>query len=427
MSKKEPLVSVIIPAYNRADTISSTIMSALNQTYKNIEVIVVDDASGDDTCGRVRQIDDPRVRCLSNEVNMGSNPSRNRGAAAASGELLAFLDAADTWDHDKVSVQVERIFRDKSDVVFCNGRIHLDGKPYGSIINENIKSYLRENRLAERLSIGNFVDTTTILMRKAFFEQIGCFDEDCRLLQDYDLMIRAVQNGTVSYVDREMITSNIRPGDSMTFDVHKSLHATVYLYCKHRDYFSKYGNKSRFLTRVLPQIFKQDNPDEAYSEYAELISEKIGSTFPEDLESIHQSIEEYLVKKLSVYMAMQKEGYTYTDGFESLVTKNDSVFLFGRGIWAKRVYRFLSECYPDTRIPAFVVSKVEHDEGKTGTDQSEVLAVDEIGSSAKDIPIILSVSKETEYEVLKLLQKNSFRNVVLLSDDDRKMLIENER
>lgn len=105
----EPLVSVIMPAYNAADYISEAIASVQNQSFKNWELFVIDDFSTDGTCSLVENIImlDPRIQLLKNLKNEGTGVTRNKGIAAAKGDFIAFLDADDLWLPEKLEVQLK--------------------------------------------------------------------------------------------------------------------------------------------------------------------------------------------------------------------------------------------------------------------------------------------------------------------------------
>lgn len=108
-SLQQPLVSVIIPTYKRADIINRTIDSVLQQTYKNLEIIIVDDCSKDNTEEVVKAIADPRIQYISNQTNQGASVTRNNGVAAATGNYIAFLDSDDIWLPNKVELQLAAI------------------------------------------------------------------------------------------------------------------------------------------------------------------------------------------------------------------------------------------------------------------------------------------------------------------------------
>ena len=114
------LVSVIIPMYNSSTYITPTILSALNQTYKNIEVLVVDDCSKDNSIEVVNNIakGDPRLRCIPQLKNQGAAAARNRGIKEAKGQYVAFLDSDDLWAEDKIQKQIKLMKETNSSFVY---------------------------------------------------------------------------------------------------------------------------------------------------------------------------------------------------------------------------------------------------------------------------------------------------------------------
>lgn len=101
----EPLVSIVIPSYNRAHCIAAAISSALQQSYPNFEIIIADDGSADDTEGAVRALNQPKVRYV-RKANGGCSSARNFGVSHAAGKYIAFLDSDDTWDDDWIATAV---------------------------------------------------------------------------------------------------------------------------------------------------------------------------------------------------------------------------------------------------------------------------------------------------------------------------------
>ena len=106
-----PAVSIVVPTFNRGDCIGSCLESALAQTYGEFELIVVDDASSDDTAVRVKHFKDSRVRYLQHDVNRGGAAARNTGIRASTGEFVAFLDSDDVWHPEKLEEQVAALHR----------------------------------------------------------------------------------------------------------------------------------------------------------------------------------------------------------------------------------------------------------------------------------------------------------------------------
>ena len=114
--KKQELVSVIIPVYNAGKFIGETIESVLNQTYENIELILVNDCSTDNSVEIIKSIKDKRIKLINNEVNSKAAVSRNNGIKVAQGRYICYLDADDKWDKDKLKKQIE--FMKEKDCAF---------------------------------------------------------------------------------------------------------------------------------------------------------------------------------------------------------------------------------------------------------------------------------------------------------------------
>lgn len=127
------MVSVIIPTYNSSKYISETLNSVLRQDFSDFEVVVVDDASTDDTCRIVSQINDPRIKLLPQSQNGGAGVSRNIGVEAAQGRYIAFLDSDDLWFDGKLSRQIK--FMQENQIASCYTRYSLideAGQTFGS-------------------------------------------------------------------------------------------------------------------------------------------------------------------------------------------------------------------------------------------------------------------------------------------------------
>lgn len=134
------LVSIIMPAYNAEAFLEQSTASVLNQTYSNWELLVIDDCSTDGTASLLRQISqrDRRVSVIRNEKNLGAAGSRNRGLESADGQYVAFLDADDQWDSDKLEAQTGFMREHKAYFTFTAYRIvGNDGTPNNKVIDMN--------------------------------------------------------------------------------------------------------------------------------------------------------------------------------------------------------------------------------------------------------------------------------------------------
>ena len=134
-TKSSPLVSIVVPMHNAADFIDDTIHSVLGQTYENWELILVDDASSDDTLDVVKQFANDKIRVISCRKNGGAAKARNRGVSAASGRYVCFLDADDLWQPDKLERQIA--FMDETGAAFSYASyVFADskGRPNGKVV-----------------------------------------------------------------------------------------------------------------------------------------------------------------------------------------------------------------------------------------------------------------------------------------------------
>lgn len=198
-------ISVIIPSYNRANLIERSVRSVLNQTYKNIEVIVVDDGSKDNTEEIVKSINDERLRYYKQE-NGGAAKARNNGVSLATGEYIAFHDSDDVWREDKLMKQMSFLKENPIyGMVYCNFMFHkMDGS--SNIIPRDINVIGElDGDIFFTLLINNTVGAPTMLMKKELFEELGGFDTSLRCLEDWDFAIRFSENYYIGYVDEVLM------------------------------------------------------------------------------------------------------------------------------------------------------------------------------------------------------------------------------
>jgi len=190
MTEPNPLVSVIIPTYNRAALVPLAIQSALNQTHQNLEIIVIDDGSTDNTKEAVESIaeQDSRVKYLRHDTNKGVAAARNTGIMQARGEYIAFLDSDSQWMPEKIQKQL-KVFHEGSQELGLvgSGRINVGGKHSGkkwipNAFGDIYKKFLRGNCYPG--------GPPEIVIKKQCLEKVGLFDERLLCYEDIDLYIR---------------------------------------------------------------------------------------------------------------------------------------------------------------------------------------------------------------------------------------------
>lgn len=182
-----PKVSIIIPAYNRAEMILTAVKSALGQTYPDWEVIIVDDGSSDDTRQVIAGVNDARIRYIYQE-NKGLPGARNTGIRASSGEYVAFLDSDDAFLPEKLALQVPVLDADPELALVAGGFIEVDPR----------MQFIREIRPWEKYPALNLLDWVRTcsfcvgspLVRRFWLDKAGLFDENMRFVEDWDLWLR---------------------------------------------------------------------------------------------------------------------------------------------------------------------------------------------------------------------------------------------
>jgi len=210
-----PRISVVIPAYNAAPYIGAAIESVIGQTYKDLEIIVVDDGSVDNTADVV-QTYDSKIKYVRQE-NQGVSSARNHGIRVAQGELIAFLDADDVWFPEKLELQTQFLSaHEEAALVFGDLELVADGqvvepsylalkkhpwwsKPDGVLAKDAFANLLEEN----------VVSTSTTLVSSRALRQVGTFDEDLPTAEDLDLWLRVAARFPIGCVPRVMCRKHV--------------------------------------------------------------------------------------------------------------------------------------------------------------------------------------------------------------------------
>ena len=194
-ASQAPLVSVVIPTYQRGYCIGACIASVLAQTLGEIEIIVVDDASGDDTAARVAAFDDARIIYLALAANQGGAAARNAGIRRARGEFVAFLDSDDVWLPTKLASQVAGLRRG-------GPRCGLS-YTWLACVDDDGAETLRvhpdvDGDCFEQMLVSNFVGSfSNLVVRRELLLEAGGLDEAFRSCQDWDLLIRLCRHASV--------------------------------------------------------------------------------------------------------------------------------------------------------------------------------------------------------------------------------------
>ena len=214
-------ISVVLPTYNGEKYIGEALESAFAQTLPPFEVIVVDDGSTDDTGKIVGRYGD-RVRYIA-QTNRGVAGAYNTGIAAATGDLVAFLEHDDLWAPEKNALQVQAFERQHVGLVFCPVSLLAEGQASKTNSLElddgeglyGFADFFKQNRI---------LNCSTVMIKRGLLSQVGGFREDLRLGFDYDLWLRVLAHCNVFSVPEPLVTYRIH-GGNLSRDAHELLAA----------------------------------------------------------------------------------------------------------------------------------------------------------------------------------------------------------
>lgn len=248
-----PVVSVVIPTYNRSHALSKALLSVLGQTYQDFEIIVVDDASHDDTELTIKQFqkNEGRIQYIKHNQNKGAAEARNTGINLARGEYIAFLDSDDEWKKEKLERQLEfmqgstdyQVDREidqksKGSLLSCTGFIlHLldDNKTI-------VQSLTRHKNINESILNGcDLSPGSTMMVQKGVFDRVGTFDSQLKRLEDWDWLLRYREFGKIGLLkDPLTVVYNVRGKEG------KNLEDSIKIFIKKHDTrYKKEGQKKR--------------------------------------------------------------------------------------------------------------------------------------------------------------------------------------
>lgn len=388
-----PLVSVVIPVYNRMETIGRSIYSVLNQTYRNIELIVVDDGSTDDTLKIIEHFNIGNMKIMK-QNHRGANAARNLGISAAKGEFIAFQDSDDEWFPDKLEKQITYMLTGGYEACYCPFFLYEKNRNDVFFLDYQDKQKY-EKDLLEVLRVRNVISTQTLVIHRNIVSDVGVFDEEMPRCQDYEFVIRIIQKKKIGYVN-EPLVKVYRTENSISNDESRQKEADLILLRKHEDFFN--------FELCLENAFYYDmnglNEAELKKE-VERIDQYLKSTLNKRKVNVYKVAMETLVKKYVF------DG-PYSREYELRVKrlKPYRFAIYGAGNIGKKIYLELLK--KDLLPQCFLVTKKKEDDDLFGVPILELAQLKD-----KNLEIIIGVSHHLQSDLIEnLIQKghmNYFR------------------
>lgn len=245
-----------MPTYNRGHVIENAIISVINQTYQNWELIIVDDGSTDNTFKVVSGIIDNRIHYIQYEKNAGSNYARNIGVKSASGKYLAFLDSDNQWHKDYLESQFGVLQKDEvsADVVFA--RCIIAG-PWGYIIfpNDSYAEFSSNEKITKLALYNSVFDMNVVCMKRVVWEQSGKFDENLFRFQDWEYLLRVLVRGKYQFkFNNAVLCDNYLQKDSISNKTELFWESRLYIFGKYIEKCREMGEVTNIVMHLLKQL-----------------------------------------------------------------------------------------------------------------------------------------------------------------------------
>lgn len=260
------LISVILPTYNRSNVVTRAIDSILCQSYSNIEIIVVDDGSTDNTETALEKYSG-KITYVKQD-NAGASSARNHGIEVSNGEYIAFLDSDDQWGCEKLSLQYEFI---KNNNVALVSTLAYTYDENNSLKKSTTKSIAKKSiKTFEDVFQHPYLGTPTVLVKKDVLVEAGGFDESLRTAEDIDLFLRIASKHNIGYIDKPLVNIYLsNDGLSTGLDSYDD-NLTVFrnIVAQNSDYFS---TRKNIVNNVMSDLYNDyarellwnDRPKEA--------------------------------------------------------------------------------------------------------------------------------------------------------------------
>lgn len=249
MANRTPLVSIILPTYNRSNVVGRAIESVLGQTFTNFELIVVDDGSTDDTLKILENYNDERIRIFSHDNNKGGSAARNTGISKSDGKYIAFIDSDDEWLRTKLQLQVEKIRSHPSlSIVYTGHYKNSQGTREIGQIPQHDGNIFEAQLARDRVN-----PTSTVLVDKHCFETVGTFNESLNARQDYEMWLRIAKKFNFGYIKKPLVIMH-EGEDRITDNVDRRIRATLTIvnkYSKEIDNLPKRKKRSTLATQYF--------------------------------------------------------------------------------------------------------------------------------------------------------------------------------
>ena len=243
-------VSIIIPTYNRAYCIERSIRSVLEQTYREFELLVVDDGSSDNTQDVVNSIEDERIRYIQMPENKGVAAARNEGIRQAAYEYIAFQDSDDVWKPDKLEKQMQVLSENlRAGMVYCAYECKTTDGSIVTVPDAKMPLHDKQGDIYHKLLCRNTIGAPTVLAHKECFLKAGLFHDSMTCLEDWELFVRIAKSYEILFLEEPLVVVHMRDG-GVSSNVAGYFEARCYMIAQHKEALLQ----SRLFNKVVEDV-----------------------------------------------------------------------------------------------------------------------------------------------------------------------------
>lgn len=371
-------ISVVLPTYNRCKTINRAVSSVLNQTYSEIELIIVDDASTDATENVISNIHDSRIRYIKLDKNVGPSRARNIGVDEAKSNYIAFMDSDDEWYSTKLERQMNYYLKNQQyGLVYCP-YFYENGRKIIQIPSKLIPKENLEGNIYYSLLDSNKIGTPTILIKKDIFLEFGGFDENLNCLEDWDFALKVAGKYKIGFVD-DILMKAYLTSNGVNSNTKNAILGLIKICARYTEM-----DKSKIKKTIINLLIKNKIPSETLN--YEIIKSKLLTEEELDayisLRSYNSEIEKYDIIK-SLYNGC------LGNVINNYISKRERIVVYGAGDIGLFMYDWLKkEGYNVCGI--MDRNKVEIKNIKIYESLDEIENLDTIFSTVKSITQVLN-------------------------------------
>jgi glycosyltransferase involved in cell wall biosynthesis len=266
--------SVIIPVYNREELLKRAVISVLNQSFKDFEIIVVDDGSSDNSAKVAKEFN---IKVVS-QPNRGVAAARNAGIKEAKGEIIAFLDSDDEWKKDKLKIQNEFFLKNLDYKIHQTDEIWIrDGK----FLNKRKIHEKKEGKIFKESCKLCLISPSAVAIKKELFNEVGLFDEEFTVCEDYDLWLRITKKNLVGFSKDKMVIKYGGHKDQLSKRYYAMDRFRIKALLKHKDSIDALLEAKNKCNILLKGAYKHKN-EKIIKEF-----EPIAKEIDESISSLH--------------------------------------------------------------------------------------------------------------------------------------------